>query len=71
MVTLEAIEPCIIQGFAQYNAGERATFTEEQALSLLEEFPNGWREYHREDAAIKAPSVPPKDKMIKRAEQKK
>lgn len=71
MVQLEALEPCILRGYGRYNAGERACFSEEQALSLLEEFPQGWRECHREDAKPKALDAPPSNKMVKAAERKK
>jgi hypothetical protein len=71
MVTLEATERCIIKGYAQYSPGDRAIFSDEEALSLLEQFPNGWRECHREDAKPKAPSVPPTHKMVKAPERKK
>ena len=71
MVTLEAKEKCIIRGYAQYNKGDRASFTEEEALKLLEEYPDGWQECRREDAEIKAQSAPPKSKMVKQPERKK
>jgi hypothetical protein len=71
MVTLEATERCIIKGYAQYNPGDRAVFSDEEALNLLEQFPNGWRECHREDAKLKAPSAPPTHKMVKTPERKK
>lgn len=71
MVILEAKSTCIIRGYGQYNQGDRATFTEEEALKLLDEFPDGWKECRREDAEAKAYSAPPVDKMVKRAERKK
>lgn len=71
MVTLEAQSTCIIRGYGQYNKGDRATFTEEEALKLLDEFPDGWQECRREDAEIKAPSKPPQNKMVKQPERKK
>lgn len=71
MIVLEALEPCIIRGYAQYNKGERAFFSEEEALKLLDEFPNGWRECRREDAKPKAPTAPPVHKMVKAPERKK
>lgn len=71
MIVLEATGPCIIRGYAQYNKGERAFFSEEEALKLLDEFPHGWRECHREDAKPKALDAPPVNKMVKHAERKK
>lgn len=71
MVTLEAKEPCIIRGYGQYNKGDRACFSEEQALSLMDEFPGGWRECHQEDAVKKALAAPPSNKMVKAPERKK
>lgn len=71
MVTLEATGSLIIRGYAQYNKGDRAFFSEEEALQLLEQFPDGWRECHREDAKPKALDAPPVNKMVKQAERKK
>lgn len=71
MVTLEATGSLIVRGYAQYNKGDRASFSEEEALSLLEQFPDGWRECHREDAKPKALDAPPVNKMVKQAERKK
>ena len=71
MITLEATGSLIIRGYAQYNKGDRASFTEEEALRLLDEFPDGWRECHREDAKPKALEAPPVNKMVKHAERKK
>ncbi len=71
MIVLEAQAPCIIRGYAQYNKGDRAFFSEEEALQLLDEFPGGWRECHREDAQPKAPAAPPVNKMVKTPERKK
>ena len=71
MVTLEAQMPCNIQGYGYYNKGERAAFSDEKALQLLEEFPDGWRECRREDAKVKALDAPPTNKMVKAPERKK
>lgn len=71
MVTLEATGSIIVRGYAQYNKGDRASFSEEEAISLLEQFPDGWRECHREDAKPKALEAPPVHKMVKHAERKK
>lgn len=71
MITLEATGSLIIRGYAQYNKGDRASFTEEEALKLLDEFPDGWRECHREDAKPKALDTPPVNKMVKSPERKK
>lgn len=71
MITLEATGSLIIRGYAQYNKGDRASFTEEEALKLLDEFPDGWRECHREDAKPKALDTPPVHKMVKAPERKK
>ncbi len=71
MVLLEALESSIIRGYSQFNKGDRAFFSEEKALELLEDFPHGWRECHREDAKLKAPTAPPSNKMVKTPERKK
>lgn len=71
MVTLEAKATCILRGYGQYNKGDRASFTEEEALKLLDEFPDGWQECRREDAEVKAQSAPPKHKQVKQPERKK
>lgn len=71
MVLLEALESSIIRGYSQFNKGDRAFFSEEKALELLDEFPQGWRECHREDAKPKALEAPPVNKMVKHAERKK
>jgi len=71
MVTLEATGSLIVRGYAQYNKGDKASFSEEEALSLLEQFLDGWRECHREDAKPKALEAPPVNKMVKHAERKK
>lgn len=71
MVTLEAQESCILRGYGLYNKGDRAFFHEEEALKLLDEFPNGWRECRREDAKVKALDAPPVNKMVKAPERKK
>lgn len=71
MVTLEAQAPCIITGYGLYNKGERATFSDEEAVRLLDEFPDGWRECRREDAKVKALDAPPTNKMVKAPERKK
>ena len=71
MVLLEATESMIVRGYAQYNKGDRASFSDEEALRLLDEYPEGWRECHREDAKPKAPSGPPVNKMVKQPERKK
>jgi hypothetical protein len=71
MTTLEATAVNIIRGYGLYNPGEKAVFSDEDAASLLREFPNGWRRCHREDAEVKAPTAPPSHKMVKKPEQKK
>ena len=71
MVTLEATGSLIIRGYAQYNKGDRASFSEEEALKLLDEYPEGWRECHREDVKPKALTAPPVNKMVKTPERKK
>jgi hypothetical protein len=71
MVVLEATGPCIIRGFGQYNRGERATFSDEEAVRLLDEFPDGWRECRHEDAKVKALDAPTHSKMQKAPERKK
>jgi hypothetical protein len=71
MVVLEATAPCIIRGYGQYNRGERAVFSDEEAVRLLDEFPDGWRECHHEDAKIKALTAPQQNKMQKAPERKK
>lgn len=70
MVELLARETCIVRGFAQYNKGDRAVFSEEEALSLLEQFPDSWAEVP-EDSRMKAPSKPSINKMVKAPERKK
>ena len=67
-VILEATEPFVLRGYGQLNRGERAVFTTEQALALLAEFPEGFKEV--QDAVLKAPSAPTVDKM-QRTERKK
>jgi len=72
MVTLEATGSCIVRGYGQYNKGDKVCLSDEQALDLLDQFPDGWRECHREDATqTKAPTAPPVNKMVKTAERKK
>lgn len=71
MVALRARETCIVRGFAQYNKGDRAVFSEEEALSLLEQYPESWVEEVQEDSRMKAPSKPPTNKMVKAPERKK
>lgn len=70
MVILEAQAPCIIRGYGRYNTGERAAFSDEEAVQLLDEFPDGWLECRREDAVSKALSAP-SNKMLKAPERKK
>jgi hypothetical protein len=71
MVILEAQYSCIVRGYAQYNKGDRAVFSEEKAVQLLDEFPDGWRECRQEDATVKAPTAPKFDKMKRAPEYKK
>lgn len=72
MVEMIALEPCIIRGGGYFNKGDRAVFSDEQAVRLLDEFPDGWRESRREDAkVVKAPDAPPTNKMVHKAERKK
>lgn len=72
MVVLEAQEPSILRGYGYYNKGDRAVFSDEEAVRLLDEFPDGWRECRREDAKmVKAPEAPPVNKMVHKAERKK
>ncbi len=71
MVILEVQEPCILSGYGAYNKGERVSFSEEDAIRLLDQFPDGWRECRREDAKVAALDAPPKNKMVKAPERKK
>ena len=71
MVTLEATERCILRGYAQYNPGDRVAFSDEEAIRILDEFPDGWRECRREDAKAKALDAPSTSKMVKAPERKK
>ncbi len=71
MVTLEATQRCILRGYAQYNPGDRIAVSDEEAIRLLDEFPDGWRECRREDAITKAPNSPSAHKMVKQPEKKK
>jgi hypothetical protein len=72
MVILESIGTNIVTGYAQYNHGEKAAFSEEEAAALLFQFPEGWRRCQREDAAVKkAYAFPVQDKMYRKPERKK
>lgn len=71
MVTLEAQRTHLFSGSAQYNKGDKIAVSEEEALKILEQFPDGWRECRREDAETKAPHEPPKNKQVKAPEHKK
>lgn len=71
MVTLEVMRSHLTRGYAQYNPGDKIAVSEEEALQLLEEFPDGWRECRREDAVTKALDAPPKNKQVKAPEHKK
>lgn len=74
MVVLEAKERCIVRGYSQYNAGERVVVSEEDAIRLLTEFPDGWKEIPDEPkmpTSHKALSAPVVDKMKRAPERKK
>lgn len=72
MVILESIGTNIVTGYAQYNHGEKAAFSEEEAAALMDQFPEGWRRCQREDATVKkAIEYAPHDKMLRRPERKK
>jgi hypothetical protein len=74
-VVLEAMERCIIRGYAQYNIGERVVFTDDEAIRLLEQFPDGWKEVKPEPVKMptsqKALTAPAIDKMKHAPERKK
>lgn len=71
-IVLQATHGIIVRGYAQYNKGERAVFSVEQAASLLDEYPEGFVEVRQEDAnLVKALTAPPVDKMRRAPERKK
>lgn len=69
-ITLQATETVILRGRGQYNKGDKAVFSIEDAATLIDQFPDAWREV--EDATLhKAPAAPPANKMVKQPGRKK